>query len=543
MDPLLKRAVQEQMPPVNTRVIDGLAMHEMSGERVKDYVNRLFSSVQDSFPEGLVYESMQILTPFEEYYRTISAYGHHKYRYDIARSDMIMVLLIFQWQGQPIEKTLYLPFVRDGGMICIKGASFSISPILGDRGISYIPEGAFVQISKAKIVIKKIRHFIVSNGVRKIPNIAYSWLHRRDRKQDRHAVNCLTVLVHYLFAKYGVSETFRRFNGSEVVIGDITTLDEQTHPPDEWVICQSNEKPPRRFSGRPYVPSTLRIAIRQVDYDDVSEAMIGGLFYIADHFPERVLAHYLDGTANEIRLWRILLGLIIGGVTGGESCIKDAMDEHIEDSLDHYIDGFSRVLLEDADIYVNDIYELLYLIIENIPQIMLQSGDNIATLYNKQLSVMIHALRDINEAINKCLFALKNKAKKKEQGLTYADVSQILTRQLSLKAAMKMNNPGKHPEIASAHTPNDNKFFKITSNVVLQNDSGRKRNKQLNGDKTKFLHVSIAEVGSYIALTKSEQTGRGKLNPWVLLSDNGSILRNPQLRDITQATQQLISRR
>jgi hypothetical protein len=544
MDPSLKRAIQQRTPPINTHLANGLAVDEL--REVRAYVNTLFQSVESGFPDGLVYESMEILTPLDEYLETISVYGG-RCQFDLARSDMTMVMLIFSFHGERITKPLYLPFVRDGGMICIKGASFSVSPVLADKGVSYGTDGAFIQIPKARIMIKRTRHTFFSNHRRRTPNVAYSWLHRRDRRQSqqqgRPMVDCLTTIVHYLFAKYGIRETFRRFLRTGIVVGDDNSITEDVYPPDQWTICTSAGRRPKRYSGRHYTPSTLRLAIRNVDCDDVAEAMIAGTFYIVDHFPQRVLPHYLDGEAGEIRLWRILLGLIIGGVTGGESCVKDAVDEHM-DSLDYYIDGSTKTVLEEGDIYVNDIYELLYHVLENLSQMVLQSSESIATLYEKQLSVLKHALRDINEGINVSVFSLKNMALKKEQGLSYSDVKKIIMKRLPIKAAMKMNNPGKHPEIASVCTPNDNKFFKITSNVVLQSDSGKKgkANKQLKEDKTKFLHVSIAEVCSYIALTNSEPTGRAKLNPWVILSSNGTILRNPELKPITESTQRYIRR-
>ena len=542
MDPALKRAMMRRMPPINQTITDGLAVYEL--KKVKPYINALLKSIQNSFPEGLVYEDMVFLTPVEEYLKTINAYGG-KTQYDIARSDMTMVMLVFSWRGERIEKVLYLPYARDGGMICIKGASFSISPVLADKGISYSSEGAFIEISKAKINIKRIRHHILSNGQRKTPNIAYSWLYRgkrsQNQQQDRTLSKMVTIIVHYLFAKYGVHETFRRFNGSEVVVGDDEHIHSKNYDPEHWVICQSIAQRPKYYFGRHYTTSTLRVAIRSVDYDEISESMIAGIFYLVDHAPQRILPHYIDGSDNELRLWRVLLGLIIGSVSGGEGCVKEAVDEHM-DSLDSYIDTSTKTMLEEGDIYVNTLYELLYHVLENISQMMLQPTEAIASLYDKKLSVLMRALSDVANGINKCSFALKNMALKKE--LTYKDVDTILRNNLPIKAALKMNNPGQHPEVCSVSSPNDNKFFKITSNMVLQNDSNKKNkgNRQINEDKTKFVHVSLAEIGSYIALTKSEPTGRGKINPWVLIDSNGTVLRNVELQPITERTQELLRR-
>lgn len=544
MDPHLRQAVARQITPINSTIAEGLAVKEM--RHVEQYMDDIIRCAEKSFPEGLSYIDYKRLTPVEEYIKATES-GSSRSQYEVARNDVYMIQLNFEWHGERITKPIYLPFVRDAGMIAIRGSSFAISPVLADKGISLGTDSAFVQIPKAKITFKRTRHHFRYDGRIRTPNVVHSWLHNRDRKSARQigkpAVNMETSLVHYLFAKFGVKETFRRFNGTQVEIGDSETINDKTHNPKKWVICQSCGRCPRRMRSRSrtYIVSDLRLAIRREDFDIISEAMIGGLFYVVDHFSTRIQPEFLDGTEDEVRLWRTLLGLIIGGITGGEGAVREAMNEHM-DSLDSYIDAGAQATLMQGDIFVDDLYDLIYHVLEVLSQMVVQSSEAISTMYDKQLMVLRYVLRDVNDGIFNVLFRLKNRASKKP--LTFIEVSKIIRQKLPTEAVLRMNNSGKHGEVNSVSSPGDNMFFKITSNIILQTDSGGnlRSAKTSKADKTKFLHASIAEVGSYAVLPKSEPTGRTRINPWVMIDESGSIRRDPQKQDLIDNTQKYIRR-
>lgn len=543
MDPALRQAMAARTPKINPVIAEGLAVREM--RHVEEYVDSIVRHVEKDFPEGLSYVDYRRLTPIEEYIR-VTEQKSSRSQFDVSRSDVYMIVLNFDFKGKKITKPLYLPFVRDGGMIVLRGSTFAISPVLADKGISLGTDSAFVQIPRAKITFKRTRHHFVANGVRRTPNVVHSWLHHRNRKSRRQSVKSPvkmeTTLVHYLFAKYGVKETFRRFYGTEIRIGDSSTINEDNYSTDEWVICRSIQRKPVHLRVKTYRPTDLRLAIREPDYDTVSEAMIAGFFYVVDHFTQRIHAEWLDGSKDEIRLWRVILGLIIGGITGGEGSIKEAMDEHM-DSLDNYIDAGAKASLAQGDIYVDDIYELIYYVLEILSQMVVQSTDTISSMYDKQLMVLRYVLKDVNEGFNRMLFKLEKTARKKE--LTENDVENIIRKLPRHDEVLKMNNGGKHGEVNSVSLPGDNKFFKITSNMVLQTDSGgsmSRSSKTSLVSKTKFLHASIAEVGSYGVLPGSEPTGRTRINPWVQVDDKGAIQRDPVFQELIDRTQTLIRR-
>jgi len=61
-------------------------------------------------------------------------------------------------------------------------------------------------------------------------------------------------------------------------------------------------------------------------------------------------------------------------------------------------------------------------------------------------------------------------------------------------------------------------------------------------DPSKRLHVSVAEVGGYSNLPKSEPSGRSRLNPCVRIDDKGVVIRNPERIEMLDSIQEMIRR-
>lgn len=540
MDNELFTLIGQQIPPINEKIGDGLATKVMS--EVEEYIDSIIRCAEQDFPDGLVYVDYQPCTPYDEFCKATEDRGGRSY-FDIARNDVYMVAYRFTYRGEQITRHLYLPYVRDGGLLTVRGSTFAVSPVLADKAISIGTNSVFVQIPRAKDTYERLVHHFMGNGTRQSVNVVHSRIHNRSEKAARKAgkpiVNAKTTLPHYLFAKYGVVEAFKQFCGTTVEIGGPDEINETTHPPDQWVVCQPTGLKPRGVKGTYYQGSNIRLAIRECDYDIVTSSIIGGFFYVVDHFPDRIEPSFLDGTSDECWLWRVLLGQIIGGVEGGYGRIAEDMNEHM-DSLDSYIDAQAKASLAQGDIYVDNIYQLFIYIIETLSQMTAMSTDEISTMYGKQLMILRYILRDIINAIFKLTFKLRKAATRKDP--THNDIVKVMQRHF--RPDVIFNIRKDHGEVNSVSSPGDNKYFKITSNMILQTDSSGSRGKSKTGktDPSKFLHASIAEVGSYTVLPKSEPTGRTRANPWMLIDDNNMIQRDPSKQDLIDNVQLNIRR-
>lgn len=549
MDKKMLGLVSNQIPKMNPLILEGIATREM--RKVESYVDQLLMGTQESFPQGLTYEGCRRLTPLERYIEVTRprVSTSKKGQYNIARSDVYMIELLFNFQGKPIKQVMYLPYVRKGGIISIRGSVYCVSPVLADKGISLGSDDAFVRISKAPIIAKKTRVHIKVDGVARTPSVIFSWLHNRNRRAGGTSTSFIkgmeTTLAHYLFCKFGLIGAFKRFLMTDIVVGTKSTITRDKYPEKDWVICTSSGiKPPILKKLKYYHITNIVIAVRRCDFDVVCESMVGSIFYIVDTFSDRIKADYIDGSIHEIKMWKELLGTIIGGITGGTAAIREAMDEHIE-SIDSYIDAGAKATLAKGEIFVNDIYDLLYRLIVILSGMAAQSSNTLSSLYDKQFVVLPYALKEINNNINKMVFKLiKYQSKDKDGILKVSQVETAIRSSIKVDAIMRLSDSKMHGEVNSISYPGDNLFFKMTSNACLQaKSSGKNKSKNLmKGDKTCYLHSSIAEVGSLLVLPKSDPTGRGKINPWLNIDYSGSVIRNPDNIELLEETQYYLNR-
>jgi hypothetical protein len=102
-----------------------------------------------------------------------------------------------------------------------------------------------------------------------------------------------------------------------------------------------------------------------------------------------------------------------------------------------------------------------------------------------------------------------------------------------------------HGEVSTISSPGDNKAFKITSILVPQSGSSRlgsRKDRAVINDPSKRLHVSVAEVGGYANLPKSEPSGRSRINPHLQVDVKGVVMRNPTHAALLDGIQEQIRR-
>ena len=533
MESILGDMIAEETPKFNPVIVDGLAVEELSNPA--QYIDQIWRTVALWFPEGMTYDGYELCTPQEEY-NEITSKRNGKRLCEIAKSYLYLVRFNLSLHGVPLyPRYLHLPYVLDAGIMVLRGSRFAISPVLADRAISAESDSLFIPLNCAKLKFERVvQHYRVGgegdgeSGQRETVNVIWSPVHNSCNKPRRDGtratVDVRTTLVHYLFCRQGVTKTFEQFTNTTVVVGG-PEVNERTYPADKWVICSSVQLRPKGFKGRLYQPSEIRLAIPVKRYEIYeNRALIAGFFYIVDHFPDLIEPEFID----EVDLWRVLLGHAIFATNTSEGEILNKIEAHL-DFLDEYIDGMSQETLRQDGVEVNDIYDLFMHVIETMSERLLNPGEPVSSMYGKRLTVKHYVLFDIIKAIMTLRFKLTTANKKKP--VTIDDVNKLMNRELGRDLITKINR--RHGEVSSVSSPGDNKYFKITSNIVMQTKSSsvRGRSKGKLSDPAKALHVSIADVGSYLNLPPSDPTGQSKVSPYLELEPDRTVKRREEYRE------------
>jgi hypothetical protein len=534
MDKELARLIDLDTPKINPKIGNGLAVEHM--KKVEKYVDTVFKSAAKGFPEGLVYHGGERCTPQEEFEENTKM-KNNKRVFDVAQSHIYMMKYHFSYKGERMKpRYMYLPFVGDAGSIPLGGSNFIISAILSDRVISIGQTSIFVRLLRDRLTFERQQQHYMEDGKSETVQVAWSLIYHKNAKMKKmpSTVKANCTLMHYLFCKYGFTETFLKFGKAKPVVGG-AEITKKTYPESDWVICQSTGGKPKGVGRGYWVPSTIRVAIRRSEYTPMVKNMLGGFFYVVDHFTTQMVPEYIDSKSR----WMVLMGHILfsGNINHGK--LHDDIEDHMT-SLDEYLDGLVIAKLKEIGIHVEDVYQLFALVIENFNEWVLSSTDKVSSMYDKELSILYYVLYEISSGIFKLYFKLKAASKKQ---LTVKEIEA--TMNLTLRTGLIYSIVKNHGEVSSISVPGDNKATKVTSILVPQSSSNRlssRKDRAVINDPARRLHASVAEVGGYSALPKSEPSGRSRLNNTVQFDDKGVILRNPERVQLMDHIQELIKR-
>jgi len=131
IDAEVGRLISLDTPQLNADLAKGLAVKHLA--EVEAYVDSIFRAVAKGFPEGLTYVKCERSTPQQEFDEVTKKKNGSKRYYDVATSNLYMMVYVFKYRGEEIRRFMSMPYVNDAGVIFLGGSRFVISPVLSDR--------------------------------------------------------------------------------------------------------------------------------------------------------------------------------------------------------------------------------------------------------------------------------------------------------------------------------------------------------------------------------------------------------------------------
>lgn len=533
--------IHEDLPKFNPIIAEGVAVSQL--ESAESFIDYAFKLSAHSFPPGLKYEGYERCTVDEEF-DIISKRKNQQHTLELAASDVYLVNYLFSYNGEKLPpRPLFIPFVGKAGMMRIRGKLFTVQPVLADETLSVAKGDIFVPFLAAKITFKKQQYLFRINGQQRTQYLVYSKIYNQDvknqpRRSTRadNSVSADSTIPHYLFCKFGFKGTFQRYcNGLEPIVMYANQYNPNEWPEDQWTVCSSNRVKPRSVRNKNYVPSDIIVIIPKSMETNLVIGLLTGFFYVLDHYPERFSLEVFDGTEDEIRLWRSILGHTIFRNRDSEGKLYIKVNEHMV-SLDQYLDDMTKDGLETQGYQVDDLYDLMAILVASFNDIVFNA--NVASMYGKMLAVNRYLLQDIIRAISVFKFKFLNTTR----ALTKEDINKMLAKYL--KPETFFSNQAKHNEITSTQCPGDNMMFSYTTRLILQeNATGTSKKGSISfKDPSKQLDASLAEAGSILALPKQEPTGKIVLNPFLMLTRSFKIRQSPELKPVIDYIRKEIKR-
>jgi hypothetical protein len=547
MDNVLLERVKAITPKFNPSIANGLAVEhlmardEITGtNRTMAYIDRLIHINRELFPAGLTYKGSQICSPLKHFEEITREYNSKRIA-NIAKNNTYLVKYQFEYTDPRTGKTedlmpryILLPYVRDGGIITLNGATYNIAPVLTDVGFSVLRGSIFIPFRRTKLTFNRTDHPFYMDGRRTTTYVIWSMIHHKMSERTRRDLDnrryIESSLPHYFFCRFGVTETFRQWANAEVQVGWRKDFPASEYPRDQFTMYES-----LHLKGRHPTGELCLIVPKKYD-NDLTRMLVAGFFYVVDTFPDRFRSpEYVD----DVNLWRVILGHMVFGDFEHSGKVAENIDTHMR-GLEISLDEMTREELRERYLYVSNIWELFHKILTDLSHHFYQTSTEEASMYNKRLTVLRYVMEEFNSAISMFGYDFQNRQDKE---WTATELNEALKRLFKLSTAIRKLT-SEHGELDTVSYPGDNKMFRITSMLVPQDKARRSHGygKGLISDTSRLLHSSIAEVGQFNNQPKNNPDGRSRINPNVQTEVTGVIRRNPERAELIENTQKRINR-
>ncbi len=539
-----KTGDEQRIPKINPIIGEGVAYHQMGNLHLT--INQQLETLlkkdrEPDLPEGFDYIGCRVLTPEEEYEER----GHRKNKqskrpgssldgFQYLPTDTYYVKYMFQNGEHVIERQMQIPFPKRGGIMRIIGTKYAISPVVKTRGVSVTPKGFFVSFDSNPVSFERVsRSFLVNGTSRHFYLPISNDLHRFSKKGSKKFQPPLAL---WLFAKWGVVETFKRYLGIDAEFYEesdykLRELDTRTHVVCRATIPYKNER-----------NANFAVVLKKEDLSKHAEILIGTLFYVSTFYGDIISPDVMD---NETR-WRIILGYAVHGENEyGDPKHLFMINKHLTETVEKYLDPIFQAQLLQEGLEFDDIYEFFFHIIDMYTHSGNRNSGSLSDAWGRYLTCAEYVLVGIRYNIRKCMWELKDAAKNTATGETGLPVSKrrlesIINRRISSDILTKISTG--HGEIAPMQVTSDNMLIGVTSRSIDETDAKKssgagKKVVDLN-DPTKHIHASWIEVGSVANLPKSAPFGLAVMNPYMQLSPWGKIERKESNREVLNRTHQ-----
>lgn len=519
MNSVLEQTIDKYCPKFNKNVTEGSAKDIL--KRLPAELDSIFrDSIKSLSPEvPLKYLGYRNMSPEEEYRNVILSANDKSY--DIAISDIYPIEFVFEFNGETLVKTLFLPYCDRGNLMKISNTYYSITPVLSDTVVSPSHKEIFIRLLKDKITIKSVIRNFVYNGEKVAGSILYTSIVKTKQlpKSENFGTHFTTIFL-YILGKYGLRETLSKYcNVTDFVITD----KDVTNLAVDYNIWESTRIRPKNLKDNGYQGHTLKICVsKKHKVTPILENLIFGIIYTLDVLPdeaENILMGVNAGIVrDEINQWRIIIGRIAYKNTFSINRIVQDMTEHF-DSLEGYIDSLIQTKLKDNGIRVNDFFDLIALIGDKYNNWVLNSKEYNSDISNRYIDIVYYILYDIIIGFNKIILNLNKRAGKKSDGISKKEAWKIIQNNLFFKTILKLVKASE-PNIAM-QAQNDSStdliYPKVTALLEDQSrGNGVRRGKESQfPESTKTLKGHDLVLGTLLFLNKKAPSPRFRANVYM----------------------------
>lgn len=496
MDAELANAVRARIPQYNDYLLTGYMKEQISG--AAEFIETIFKEAVKQLSDMITYVDMRVVLPEERADMELE----YKKGCPITVSELLLVEYRFAYAGQFFPVFLYIPYLKND-VIVIEGTNYVLQRSIKEKVFSKTTSGITMKVIRQPIpfyLTSSYRIESVTDGWYRNETVPTTSIHNQNRSNRKKMIDA--TVIHYILCKFGFLGTLARFGLTGDDMSFTTTIGGDV---EEY----------RYFAAKKKVKQVknvdLYLKVRKSCLEDPAiTKLTANILYTVTAFPKHQVEDLYEPTGT---IFRIMLGKIIHGASTAEISCKSKIDMHIA-SLDTYLDPITRDRLHSYGIFVDDIYDMLQYVFKEIDRISSTTAHT--NLYNSRIDVMEELLV---ETIVKAVYTRWYRVETDSKKLNVKEVKAQLNFSRELVTKLHMSR------IVQKNPPAYGDNILVGWKIQKIRQSGLSTSGRIIKSPDHRFHTSMAGVETLIAFSKSNPGAGGAINPFAVITENGSIIR------------------
>lgn len=540
-------ATSDALPKFNTHTLKIFRQKKI--EECVSFMAMAFQEATRLFEGDIIYRGYHILSPEE---RLKSTFYHTKYlntTVDVTQTELMLVEFHFEYKKEIYSSQLFLPYLIDNAII-INGSKYYIQFALTDSVFYHITKenGIGIKVLRAHLRFwRNQRHtFLSVRGTRYNDNIIIVKAHMKNYKYNTEDIK--PALILYPLVKFGWKSTLTRYGISEEQLDLVPFADKRDTKFEYFEIRKSSKDNPGMYLK---VDTTLLSTNPDLDIK-LQMSVVSSIHYILQYFVRWTATIYTDNLQlidllkhdPETIPWKVILGKTIFGIDySNEIQACSQAIQHIE-SMDSYLDDYTKRKLQEINVYCKDIYDLLDHVFVNMDSYVV--GYAPANLYEKRVNILDLLLGNIIQSLFHKVYKKTNNKKGGKTIIEAKDVESLF--KIGRKAIAQIH---KCNQVVAGNPSvyNDNYLLTVGARKVrathsatsggVKANAARSAGKATGNQKANLMsspshrwHVSWPVVESMLDVSHQNPGVAGTINPFLPITEKGTIEKQPYMEDI-----------
>ena len=513
MQRIVKR-IKDELPKFNDALLIDLRKNEISN--LMEFIAERYRECADLADKNLVLINYEVLSPLARLNHELSV-PIKKNQVNIRNEEAVLVEYNFKYYDRLFTIPLYIPYLYENSTMVIGGTNYESLLNMSEKLFSVLSDSSGIIIKVIRQPIQCWRNTLHAfsdsvTGENFVGNIVTCKIHYR---KDQKSKKIRPTIIHYLLCKFTLPEVLMRFG-----------ID-----PDAAKFCELEEfedgyfyfKTKNVVSGKEQIFLKVRREAMIVGGNRMLHDIVSAIVYLMNGYRFIQFQELVDDSKM---VFIILLGRLI--YTNGLNRIHaiSYMMKHLE-SVDSYLDGYTKQIYHYNGIDIEDIYDLLCYVLINISEIIVSFPNN--NMYNKRLETIN------NTIIESLVSALYHRVYKYERKPDIDHMTKAMIGALRVPPRFVLKSLGANdrtrfnPQIYS-----DNWLLTVGDKVVKRlsalpkasskKDASKSHGSGINSRANRF-HPSMMSIESPIGF--SSNPGQNCLvNPYAKIDASGGFVQD-----------------